>query len=197
MVSHQKGSRWVVWCLGALAVLAAGAAGLAAVNQSVLHAGEPKHGKDDRGGKGAAMTGTVQQLVLTGQTAKAETLKTEKKSLKYQSLSDKDGKKTGYLFTNEELNSKIKGYNGPITLAVRTDLAGKAEDFVILKHTETPRYLMRVLAEKAKFLNKTIIPASKPKADVVSGATYSSTAISESLYEIGAEFSGVLQPAKK
>lgn len=190
----RRNAKWLL----AAAVLAAGV-GVGGLSASqLLRAGEQKHG-EGKGGKGGrdAGVGTVQQLVPAGQTSVGQTVKSGEKNLSYLVLQDKDKKTCGYIFTNEALGSKIKGYDGPITLAVRTDAAGKAEDLVLLKHTETPRYVMKVMAQKAKFLGKSIIPAAKPKADVVTGATYTSEAISESLYEIGAAYAAVLKPPAK
>lgn len=119
-------------------------------------------------------------------------------SAAYGILKSKDGKIVGYILSNQDLDKGKEGYNGQILLQVRVSAVGVTEDFAIQQNHETPRFLKRVLDQKKIFLGKNIFtpdPAHKP--DIVTGATYTSSAISENLYQIGSAFGPALLPQTK
>ena len=77
----------------------------------------------------------------------------------------------------------IKGYNGNIPLVILLSPDGKVQKIHLLENTETPSFLNRVV-EKGFLENWTGLSVDEAKAkqvDAVTGATYSSSAISKSV----------------
>lgn len=77
----------------------------------------------------------------------------------------------------------IKGYNGNIPLVILLSPDGKVQKIHLLDNTETPSFLNRVV-EKGFLENWTGLSVDEAKAkqvDAVTGATYSSSAISKSV----------------
>ena len=73
--------------------------------------------------------------------------------------------------------NKVIGYNGPIPLNI-TVKNGIIENIEVLDNQETPSYLKRATAKVLpQYIGKTVSEAKKLKADVATGATYSSEAI--------------------
>ena len=76
-----------------------------------------------------------------------------------------------------DIAKKVIGYKGPIPLNI-TIKNGVIESIEILDNQETPGYLKRAKDKVLpQYIGKTVAEAKKLKADVATGATYSSEAI--------------------
>lgn len=83
---------------------------------------------------------------------------------------------TQVIYTGDIAN-KVIGYNGSIPLNI-TVKNGIIENIEVLDNQETPSYLKRATAKVLpQYIGKTVSEAKKLKADVATGATYSSEAI--------------------
>lgn len=83
---------------------------------------------------------------------------------------------TQVIYTGD-IASKVIGYNGttPLNITVKN---GVIENIEVLENQESPAYLKRATAKVLpQYIGKTVAEAKKLKADVATGATYSSDAI--------------------
>ena len=83
---------------------------------------------------------------------------------------------TQVIFTGD-IAKKVYGYNGktPVNIHVKD---GKITQIEVLPNEETPQYLKRAVAKVCtQYEGKTISEALKIKADVATGATYTSEAL--------------------
>ena len=93
------------------------------------------------------------------------------------------GKVIGTVLLSSPYSDDIKGFNGPTPLQIALDEKGKIIEVRVLNNQETPGFLNRVI--NAGFLNSwnglTTKEALNKEVDAVSGATYSSNGIKNSL----------------
>ena len=93
------------------------------------------------------------------------------------------GKVIGMVLLSSPYSDNIKGFNGPTPLQIALDENGKIIEVRVLNNNETPKFLQRVV--DAGFLNSwnglTVKEALNKEVDAVSGATYSSNGIQQSL----------------
>ena len=98
-------------------------------------------------------------------------------------VKDKAGKVIGCVLLSSPLNDDIKGFNGPMPLQIALGQDGKILEVRLLKNHETPNFLKRVT--DAGFINSwnglTVEEALNKEVDAVSGATYSSNGIQNTL----------------
>ena len=95
---------------------------------------------------------------------------------KKKATSRKAAATTQVIYTGD-IAKKVIGYNGPIPLNI-TIKNGVIESIEILDNQETPGYLKRAKDKVLpQYIGKTVAEAKKLKADVATGATYSSEAI--------------------
>ena len=76
-----------------------------------------------------------------------------------------------------DIASKVIGYNGttPLNITVKN---GVIENIEVLENQESPGYLKRATAKVLpQYIGKTVAEAKKLKADVATGATYTSEAL--------------------
>jgi len=98
-------------------------------------------------------------------------------------LYDKSEKLVGKALFSMPYCADIKGYAGNIPLVILLSPDGKVQKIHLLDNTETPSFLNRVV-EKGFLENWTGLSVDEAKAkqvDAVTGATYSSSAISKSV----------------
>lgn len=94
-----------------------------------------------------------------------------KKSTKSQKQSS-----TQVIYTGE-IAKKVIGYNGPIPLNI-TISNGVITNIEVLDNQETPSYLKRATDKVLpQYIGKTVAQAKNVKAEVATGATYSSQAL--------------------
>ena len=93
------------------------------------------------------------------------------------------GKVIGTVLLSSPYSDNIKGFNGPTPLQIALDEKGKILEVRVLNNNETPSFLNKVI--NAGFLNSwnglTVKEALDKNVDAVSGATYSSNGIQQSL----------------
>ena len=98
-------------------------------------------------------------------------------------VKDLHGKVIGTVLLSSPYSDGINGFNGPTPLQIALDDHGKIIKVQVLANNETPNFLKRVT--DAGFLNSwnglTVEEALKKEVDAVSGATYSSKGIQNSL----------------
>ena len=98
-------------------------------------------------------------------------------------VKDKVGKVIGTVLLSSPYSDEIKGFNGPTPLQIAMDEKGKIIEVRVLNNDETPSFLNRVI--NAGFLNSwnglTAKEALDKEVDAVTGATYSSNGIKNSL----------------
>ena len=98
-------------------------------------------------------------------------------------VKDNKGKVIGTVLLSSPYSDEINGFNGPIPLQIAMDTEGKIIEVRVLGNNETPNFLNRVI--NAGFLNSwnglTAEEALNKEVDAVSGATYSSKGIQNSL----------------
>ena len=98
-------------------------------------------------------------------------------------VKDNKGKVIGTVLLSSPYSDKIMGFNGPTPLQIAMDEKGKIIEVRMLNNNETPNFLNRVI--NAGFLNSwnglTAEEALNKEVDAVSGATYSSNGIKNSL----------------
>lgn len=83
---------------------------------------------------------------------------------------------TQVIYTGD-IASKVIGYNGPTPLNI-TVKNGVIENIEVLENQESPGYMKRATAKVLpQYIGKTVAEAKKLKADVATGATYSSEAL--------------------
>ena len=108
----------------------------------------------------------------------------ESSSLELQSeniYSFSKGENTFYLSIG-----KAMGYEGPVSCAVVTDSSGKICDVQVIEHTETPSYFDKVVKLPEYFINQKVcsILNSEDIPDAISGATLTSVAICDAVYNV-------------
>ena len=87
-------------------------------------------------------------------------------------------RKATFTITTTELCRDVRGYRGPVPVAV-TFSGGKIKEIKILPNHETPSYFQRVerAGITAKYIGLTPKQAAAKQVDAVTGATYSSRAL--------------------
>ena len=109
----------------------------------------------------------IMLLVAGTASLDARTKKSAKKS---------KGTTTQVIFTGDIAN-KVIGYNGttPLNISVKN---GVIENIEVLPNQESPNYLKRAKDKVLpQYIGKTVAEAKKLKADVATGATYTSEAL--------------------
>ena len=109
----------------------------------------------------------IMLLVAGTASLDARTKKSAKKS---------KGTTTQVIFTGDIAN-KVIGYNGttPLNITVKN---GVIENIEVLPNQESPNYLKRAKDKVLpQYIGKTVAEAKKLKADVATGATYTSDAL--------------------
>ncbi|MCF1184586.1 FMN-binding protein [Marichromatium gracile] len=98
---------------------------------------------------------------------------------------DRAGRYRGLYLDNLGLDSRVRGFAGPLRIGVYLDAEGGVRELVLLESRETPSYLHRV--ERAGFYDRArsveIAPGLQ-RIDAVSGATLTSQALARALDEL-------------
>ena len=117
------------------------------------------------------------------QTAFPKAAYVEMTSTATYDVKDNKGKVIGTVLLSSPFSDDIKGFNGPTPLQIALDTKGKIIEVRVLDNDETPGFLNRVI--NAGFLKSwnglSAKEAIEKEVDAVSGATYSSKSINNSL----------------
>ena len=110
-------------------------------------------------------------------------VKSINKTKKWTEVLNADGKLLGYAVYSKPASDGIKGYNGETPVLIALSKKKVIIGVWLLPNSETPRFTKRV--EDAGFYNNwnglSIKKARKKKVDAVSGATFTSRAVAESV----------------
>jgi len=101
----------------------------------------------------------------------------------YYQVKDAEGNVIGTVLLSAPFSTSVNGYNGPTPLLIALDNEGRIKDVVILTHQETPRFAERV-AQSGLYHSwdgLTVDEALTKQVDAVSGATYTSNGVKNSL----------------
>ena len=132
-------------------------------------------------------------LDLTGNNNKVEskTVKSGGKMIYYYSIFDDKNKHLGHIFRTKDFSDSIVGYAGPIEMMSYLSPEGEIQNFVVVNSNETPSYLNEVMKKKNIFFGqkaKQRFSNEEYQINAITGATATSTAISEILYQSGRNF---------
>lgn len=109
--------------------------------------------------------------------------KIAKKQAKWTEVYDGDRKLLGYAVYSKPASDGIKGFNGETPVMIALDAKKVIRGVYMLPNVETPQFAQRV--KDAGFLNAwnglTLKKAKKKTVDAVSGATYTSRAVAQSV----------------
>ena len=101
----------------------------------------------------------------------------------YYQVKDAEGKVIGTLLYTMPYAETVKGYNGNTPLAIALDAEGHIQKVVMLPNHETPRFVERV--EDGGFFHAwdglTVEEAMSKPVDAITGATYTSNGVKNSL----------------
>lgn len=98
----------------------------------------------------------------------------------------KSGKTKDKVVYTGEIAKKVIGYNGPTPLNIHI-VNGRIERIEALPNQETPQYLKRATAKVfPQYEGKTVAEARALKADIATGATYTSEALIKNI-QLGLE----------
>ena len=111
------------------------------------------------------------------------TAKSVQKKDKWTVVYDANKKVLGYAVYSKPASNGIKGYNGETPLMIALSPKEKVMSVILLDNQETPSFIARVM--EAGLLKSwdglKVKKAAKKKVDTVSGATYSSRSIIQTL----------------
>jgi spermidine synthase len=103
-----------------------------------------------------------------------------------------------YAFPTLPLTPGINGYAGPIGMLLFTDGAGRLLDFKITRSQETPGYMTRIIQWAQQCKGRNIFqPDSLQHVDAMSGATYTSLAVRDSIQAAGRRFGALVNMTEK
>ncbi|MCR5445363.1 MAG: FMN-binding protein [Bacteroidales bacterium] len=168
----------VIW----LFVVALLGAGTTFAQHNGQHCGNCPHHQQHRQqqAKAPAVTNpTFEQAV-----AKAfPSMKSTRKEGKFTAVCDADGKVLGYAVASKPASDGIKGYAGETPVMIAFNAKKKITGVYLLANQETPRFLQHV--QESGFYDQwnglTVKKALKKKVDTVSGATFTSRAVVQSV----------------
>ena len=113
-------------------------------------------------------------------------VKSVKKTDKWTEVYDAQGKLLGYAIYSQPASNGIKGYAGETPVMIALDLKKKITGVYLLPCFESPNYVQHV--REAGFFDQwnglSIKQAKKKKVDTVSGATFTSRAVVESVQAV-------------
>ena len=113
----------------------------------------------------------------------ADAAKTKAIDTAFYEVKDAKGKKLGTVLFSSPYSDQVKGFNGPTPLLIALDADGRIKDIVLLENQETPNFAKRVVdgGLYQAWNGLTIDEALNKDVDAVSGATYTSNGVKNSL----------------
>ena len=98
-------------------------------------------------------------------------------------VKDAKGSQLGTVLFSSPYSDGIKGFNGPTPLLITLDADGRIKDVVLLPNEETPRFVQHVINGGlfASWNGLTPAEAMEAEVDAISGATYTSIGVKNSL----------------
>ena len=113
----------------------------------------------------------------------SDAAKTKTIDTAYYEILNATGEKIGTVLFSSPFSDDVKGFNGPTPLMIAMDAEGRIKDVVLLENQETPRFAQRVVEGGLydAWDGLTYTEALDKEVDAISGATYTSTGVKESL----------------
>ena len=113
----------------------------------------------------------------------ADAAKTKTIDTAFYEIKDAKGNKIGTVLYSSPYSDDIKGFNGPTPLMIALDAEGRIQQVVLLENEETPRFAQRVVDGGLYEAWNGLTPSEAigKEVDAVSGATYTSTGVKQSL----------------
>ena len=113
----------------------------------------------------------------------SDAAKTKAIDTAYYEVKDAKGNKLGTVLFSSPYSDGIKGFNGPTPLLIALDAEGRIKNVVLLENQETPRFAQRVVEGGFYDAWNGLTPdeALDKDVDAVSGATYTSNGVKNSL----------------
>lgn len=113
----------------------------------------------------------------------ADAVKTKAIDTAFYEVKDAQGQKLGTVLFSSPYSDEVKGFNGPTPLLIALDADGRIKSIVLLENEETPRFAQRV-ADGGLYdawNGLTVAEALNKEVDAVSGATFTSNGVKNSL----------------
>jgi Na+-translocating ferredoxin:NAD+ oxidoreductase RnfG subunit len=113
----------------------------------------------------------------------ADAAKTKAIDTAFYEVKDAKGVKLGTVLYSSPYSDNIKGFNGPTPLLIALDAEGRIKNVVLLDNQETPNFAQRVVdgGLYEAWNSLTVDEALAKEVDAVSGATYTSKGVKNSL----------------
>lgn len=113
----------------------------------------------------------------------ADAAKTKAIDTAYYQVKDAQGNLLGTVLFSSPYSDEITGFNGPTPILILMDAEGRIKDVVLLENQETPRFAQHVVDGGLFQSWNGLTPdeALNKEVDAVSGATYTSNSVKNSL----------------
>ena len=113
----------------------------------------------------------------------ADAAKTKAIDTAFYEVKDAKGAKLGTVLYSSPYSDNVKGFNGPTPLLIALDADGRIKNVVLLDNQETPNFAQRVVdgGLYEAWNGLTVDEALAKEVDAVSGATYTSKGVKNSL----------------
>ena len=113
----------------------------------------------------------------------ADAAKTKAIDTAYYEVKDAKGNKLGTMLFSSPYSDNVKGFNGPTPLLIALDAEGRIKTVALLENEETPRFAQRVVEGGLYESWNGLTPdeALLKDVDAISGATYTSNSVKNSL----------------
>ena len=101
----------------------------------------------------------------------------------YYEVKDAQGNLLGTALFSSPYSDGVKGFNGPTPLLITLDAEGRIKNVVLLENRETPQFVQRVANGGffASWNGLTVDEALNAQVDAISGATFTSNGVKQSL----------------
>ena len=101
----------------------------------------------------------------------------------FYEVKDAKGNMLGTVLFSSPYSDDIKGFNGPTPLLIALDAEGRIKNVVLMENQETPRFAQRVVEGGLyeAWNGLTVNEALNKDVDAISGATYTSNGVKNSL----------------
>ena len=113
----------------------------------------------------------------------ADAAKTKAIDTAFYEVKDAKGVKLGTVLYSSPYSDNVKGFNGPTPLLIALDAEGRIKNVVLLENQETPNFAKHVVEGGLyeSWNGLTVDEALSKEVDAVSGATYTSNGVKNSL----------------
>lgn len=113
----------------------------------------------------------------------SDAAKTKTIDTAYYEIQNAQGEKIGTVLFSAPYSDNVKGFNGPTPLLIALDAEGRIKNVALLENQETPRFAQRVVDGGLYEAWNGLTPAEAlgKEVDAVSGATYTSNGVKQSL----------------